>query len=150
MPMPPMPAKNNATPFASMRSDHVAVRVPDFEAGKRWFVEKLDFRLVHEWSSEGLVFAYLAPATDDGFFLELVGDGSPTPKRVYASLTDSWRDAGYHHFCLHVDSIDKAVTELRQRGVRIVQDSFTLEPISRRLAFLKDPWDNLIELSETL
>jgi glyoxylase I family protein len=150
MPMPAMPTKNDATPFASMRSDHVAVRVPDLEAGKRWFVEKLDFRVVHEWSSEGLLFAYLAPATDDGFFLELVGGGSPTPKRACADLHSSWRDVGYHHFCLHVDRIDKAVTELRRRGVRIVQESFPLEPISRRLAFLTDPWDNLIELSETM
>jgi glyoxylase I family protein len=150
MPMPPMPAKNNATPFAFMRSDHVAVRVPDLEAGKRWYVEKLDFRVVHEWPYEGLLFAYLAPATDDGFFLELVGGGSPTPKRAYANLDDSLRDAGYHHLCLHADGIGETVDELRRRGVTIVRECFELDLISRRLAFLADPWGNLIELSETL
>ena len=54
MPMRPMPAKNDATLFASMQGDHVAVRIPDFAAGKRWFVEKLDFRIVHEWRSDEL------------------------------------------------------------------------------------------------
>ena len=150
MPMPPMPAKNHDTPFASMRSDHVAVRVPDFEVGKQWFVEKLDFRIVHEWSSDGLLFAYLAPATDDEFFLELVGGGSPTPKPKYSSVKDSWRDAGYHHLCLHVDNVSETVEQLCQRGVTIVKRPFNLDLISRRLAFLADPWDNLIELSETL
>jgi glyoxylase I family protein len=150
MPMPPMPAKNNATPFASMRSDHVAVRVPDYEAGKRWYMEELDFRLVHEWPSDGVQFAYLAPATDDGFFLELMGGGSPTPKREYADLDDSLCDAGYHHLCLHVSSVDETVAELRRRGVIIVREPFTLESISRRLAFFADQWGNLIELSEAL
>lgn len=32
---------------ALMISDHVAVRVPDFEVGKQWFVEKLDFRIAY-------------------------------------------------------------------------------------------------------
>jgi glyoxylase I family protein len=148
MPMPPMPPKNDASPFASMRSDHVAVRVPDLEAGKRWFVEKLDFRIVHEWPSGDLQLAYLASATDDGFFLELMGGGSPAPKRPYANLPESLRDAGYHHFCLHVDNIEETVAELRQRGVEIVKEPFEEGPISRRLAFLADCWGNLIELSE--
>jgi glyoxylase I family protein len=150
MPMPPMPAKNDATPFASMRSDHVAVRVPDLEAGKRWFVEKLDFRVVHEWPSGDLQLAYLAPAADDGFFLELMGGGSLAPKRPYADFDDSLFGAGYHHFCLHVDNIEETVAELRGRGVTIVKEPFKEGPISRRLAFLADPWGNLIELSEAI
>jgi glyoxylase I family protein len=150
MPMPPMPAENDATPFASMRSDHVAVRIPDVAAGKRWFVEKLDFRVVHEWRYEERQFAYLAPATDDGFLLELMEDGSPMPTREAADLQDSLRDAGYHHFCLHVDSVDEALEELRRRGVSIVRGSFEIHDISRRLALFADPWGNFIELSEVL
>src|SRR5262249_50069952 len=107
-----MPAKNHATPFASMRSDHVAVRVPDYDAGKHWYIQKLDFRVVREWPSGELRLGYLAPATDDGFFLELMGGGPPTPRRDYADLDDSLCDAGYHHLCLHVDSIDETVAEL--------------------------------------
>jgi glyoxylase I family protein len=145
-----MPAKNHATPFASMRGDHVAVRVPDYEAGKHWYMEKLDFRVVREWPSGELRLGYLATATDHGFFLELMGGGSPTPRRDYADLDDSLCDAGYHHLCLHVDSIDETVAELRRRGVTIVHEPFTIEPISRRLAFLADQWGNLIELSETV
>ena len=45
-----IPAKNAASVFANIRGSHVALRVPDFEAIKKWYVEKLDFRVIHEWS----------------------------------------------------------------------------------------------------
>ena len=44
-----LPARNTASAFAAMRGHHVALRVPDFERAKSWYVEKLDFRVVHEW-----------------------------------------------------------------------------------------------------
>ena len=67
-----------------------------------------------------------------------------------AAILDSLCDAGYHHLCLHVSSVDETVAELRRRGVIIVREPFTLESISRRLAFFADQWGNLIELSEAL
>lgn len=65
-----------------MKGHHVAVRVPDFEAAKRWYVEKLDFRVIHEWPYGDLKLAYVGPATDDHFYIELLGDGElkPIPK----------------------------------------------------------------------
>jgi len=147
-----IPAKNTASPFASMKGHHVAVRVPDFEAAKRWYVEKLDFRVIREWPYADQKLAYVAPATDDGFFVELLGDGNPhpVPKPVYTDLGDSLRLAGYHHFCINVDSIDDTVSELRRRGVTIVTEPFELPVINRRLAFLADPWGNLIELAQAI
>jgi lactoylglutathione lyase/glyoxylase I family protein len=131
-----------------MKGHHVALRVPDFEASKRWFVEKLDFRVLHEWSDEDLRLAYLAPANDDSFHIEIVGGGSPTLKRDYTDLKDSLRESGYHHFCMDVASVDDTLAELRQCGVTIVGQPFDLPVISRRLAFFADPWDNLVELAQ--
>lgn len=150
MAMPSLPPINSASPFASMKSNHVAVRVPDFEAAKRWYVEKLDFRVVHNWVFGDLQLAYLAPATDDTFFLELMAGGEPTPKPAYSDLGDSLRVAGYHHFCLMVTSVDETIAELRRRDVPIVTEPFDLEAVSRRLAFIADPWGNLIEFAQVL
>ena len=50
-----------------MKGRHVAVRVPDLAAAKRCYVEKLDFRVVHEWPYADQHLAYLAPATDEAF-----------------------------------------------------------------------------------
>ena len=51
---------------------------------------------------------------------------------------------------MHVASVDTALAELRRRGVNIVGEPFEIEDISRRLAFIRDPWGNMIELAETL
>ena len=38
--------------------------------------------------------------------------------------------------------------QLRRRGVDIVNPPFEIEDISARLAFFRDPWGNMFELSE--
>lgn len=146
------PAANTASPFADMRGHHVAVRTPELEAAKRWYVEKLDFRVVAEWDYADEKLAYLAPATDDHFYLEILGGGDPQPQEVrpYTDLGDSLKYAGYHHFCLNVGSVERTVETLRSRGVTIVTEPFTLPAISRRLAFFADPFGNLIELAEVI
>ena len=147
-----LPATNGSSPFAPMKGHHVAMRVPDFEVAKRWFVEKLDFRVIHEWPYADQHLAYVAPPTDDTFFVEILGDGDPKPipKPVYSDLGDSLRLAGYHHFCLNVDDMDATIANLRRRGVAIVTEPFELPAISRRLAFIADPFGNLIELAQVL
>jgi glyoxylase I family protein len=146
------PALNTASPFADMRGHHVAVRTPNFETAKAWYVEKLDFRVVAEWPYADEQLAYLAPATDDHFYIEILGGGAPAPVEVrpYTDLGDSLKYRGYHHFCLSVTSVERTVETLRSRGVTIVTEPFVLEAISRKLAFFADPFGNLIELAEVL
>jgi len=42
------------------------------------------------------------------------------------------------------------VAELRRRAVHIVAEPFTVPAVSRKLAFIADPFGNLFELSEVL
>jgi catechol 2,3-dioxygenase-like lactoylglutathione lyase family enzyme len=146
------PAHNTASPFADLRGHHVAVRTPDLESVKRWYVEKLDFRVIAEWDYGDEKLAYIAPPADDHFYIEVLGGGEPAPQdvRPYADLGDSLKWAGYHHFCLNVTSVDRTVETLRERGVTIVTEPFELPAISRRLAFFCDPFGNLVELAEVL
>src|SRR5215468_9824566 len=118
------PALNSASPFADMRGHHVAVRTPDLDTAKRWYVEKLDFRVIAEWDYAGEKLAYVAPPTDDHFFVEILGGGEPVPQdvRPYTGLADSLNWAGYHHFCLNVTSVDATLATLRERGVTIIAE----------------------------
>ena len=145
-----LPIKNAASPFAGWRGHHVGVRVKDLNEAKNWYVEKLDFRVVHEWPYADEQLAYIAPPNDDAFMVELLGGGDPLPIDApkYSDLGDSLRHAGYHHFCINVPDIEKAVADLRARGVKIVTEPFKLDAISRKLAFFADPSGNLIELAE--
>src|SRR5262249_39892641 len=154
---PPMadfvpPPKKTSSPFADMRGHHVAVRTPDFASAKAWYVEKLDFRVIAEWPYADEQLAYVAPATDDHFYIEILGGGEPGPAEVrpYTDLADSLKSRAYHHFCLNVRSVEETVAKLRERGVTIVTEPFVLPVISRKLAFFADPFGNLIELAEVL
>lgn len=145
-----IPAKNTNSVFSNVKGAHVALRVPNFEASKNWYVEKLDFRIVHEWPFGDLQLAYLAPANDDDFWIELLAGGNPKPQQDYADLNESLHPAGYHHFCLDVKSVDDTLNELRKRGVSIIGEPFNLPAIGKRLAFFADIDGNLIELAEKL
>jgi glyoxylase I family protein len=107
---------------------------------------------VAEWDYADEKLAYLAPATDDHFYIEILGGGERAPVDVkpYTDLGDSLKYAGYHHFCLNVTSVDETVEKLRARGVTSVTEPFVLEAISRKLAFFCDPFGNLVELAEVL
>ncbi|WP_431282764.1 VOC family protein [Humitalea sp. 24SJ18S-53] len=146
------PARNTGSIFADMRGHHVAIRTPDYATAKDWYVEKLDFRVVAEWPYADEQLAYLAPAADDNFYIEILGGGEPAPveARPYTDLGDSLKYRGLHHFCLNVSNVDATVEKLRGRGVTIVTEPFVLPAISRKLAFFCDPVGNLIELAEVL
>lgn len=145
-----VPSRNTDSKLSSIRGAHVALRVPDFEASKKWYTEKLDFRVVHEWPFGDLQLAYLAPANDDNFWIELLGGANPAPQQKFTDLNESLHPEGYHHFCLNVDSVDETLAELTSRGVSIVGEPFNLPAIGKRLAFFSDLDGNLIELAETL
>ncbi|MFC5263210.1 VOC family protein [Kribbella qitaiheensis] len=150
MPMPVAPPKNPDSPLASLVGHHVGIRVPDYAAAVAWYTEKLDFRILHEWPYGELKLAYLMPANDDDFHIEILAGPVPFPKEVLDDLGVSLRYGGYQHICVHVDNVDDVRAELSRRGVDLLGEPFLVEDISRKLAFLRDPWGNMIELSETL
>ena len=93
------PPAKTATLFASMKGDHVAVRVPDFDAAMSWYTEKLDFRLVTTWTYGPLRFAYLAPPVDNTFQLEIIAGPGAEERKPYKDLGESLGLAGWHHLC---------------------------------------------------
>ena len=146
------PPKNSASPFADMRGHHVAVRTSSLAEAKDFYVKTLDFRVISEWEYADEKLAYLALPADDRFYIEVLGGGNtlPTEARPYTDLGDSLKYRGYHHFCLNVTSVNETVAKLRSRGVKIVAEPFDMPAISRRLAFFRDPFGNLIELAEVV
>ena len=145
-----MPALRPQSPLAGLVGNHVGIRVPDYKAAIKWYSEKLDFRIIHEWSYADEKLAYLAPANTNDFWIEILAEGRLKAKVKYDDLGKSLEESGYHHFCLHVADLDKTLAELKKRGVTIVGETFYLEEITRKLAFFQDPWGNMIELAEVV
>jgi glyoxylase I family protein len=129
-----------------MRGDHAGLRVPDFDAAVAWYQEKLDFRLTATTEAVGLKWAFLAPAADDSFQIELAGGPGAEEHPGSGNLIKALGWRGWHHVCLRVDDMEGTLAELARRGVEIVSGRLEYEPIARRGAFFSDPWGNLFEL----
>src|SRR5215471_19051868 len=129
MPLPPPPATVTTSPFSSMRGHHAAIRYPDFEAARSFWVDTMDWRVLQTWPYGDLTLAYVMPPCQDDFHLEILA--AP----------------GLNHVCLSVDSVDDTLAALRERAVEVVNPPFEIDDISARLAFFRDPWGNMFELS---
>ena len=145
-----MPKLNPSSQFSDVWGNHVGIRVPDYEEAKKWWIEKFDFRVIHEWPWGDENLAYLAPANDNGFWVEILAGGKLKPQPSYKDLAEGLEEPGLHHICLQVKNIEKTLAELKKRGVTMVGDIFFLKDINRKLAIIADPWGNLIELSEVI
>lgn len=81
----------------------MALYATDFERLRHGGSRSVIFRVVHEWRYADEQLAYLAPANDDRFMIELLGGGAFPP--AYKDLGDSLRYAGRHHFDISVADI---------------------------------------------
>lgn len=150
MPLPENPPRNPASPFASMRAHHTGIRYPDYEDARSFWVDKLDWRVVQTWPFGGLTLAYVSPPDRDDFHLEILAGPGAAERPTHTDLNESLNVSGFNHVCIAVDSVDKTLTDLRERGVDIVGEPFEVDDISARLAFFRDPWGNMFELSQHL
>jgi catechol 2,3-dioxygenase-like lactoylglutathione lyase family enzyme len=139
-----------ASPIATLKGHHIAIRVLDYEAAKSWYVEKLGFRVIQEWPFGELNLAYVAPPHDDSFYFEIIGDGEVKEAPIYHDINSSMYKAGYHHLCMTVNNVDEAIAYLDSQGVTLLGEPFDLHAIHRRLAFFTDPWGNMFELAQVI
>lgn len=144
------PPENTTSPFASWKGDHAGLRVPDFDAAASWYREILDFRVMKTMPLGEKTLAFLCPAKDDSFCIEFIAGPGCQPRPAYEQLIDTHDVAGWHHLCFSVDSVDRSIAALKDRGVRIVSEPRDAQALGLRFAFFSDPWGNLFELSEAL
>jgi glyoxylase I family protein len=150
MPLPPNPPTAPSSPFASMRGHHTGIRYPDFEDARSFWVDKLDWRVLQTWPYGDLTLAYVSPPAQDDFHLEILAGPGATAQTVFEDVDASLAEDGFNHVCLSVDSVEDTLAELRRRGVDVVNPPFEIDDISARLAFFRDPWGNMFELSERI
>jgi lactoylglutathione lyase len=141
-----LPERNNKSIFSSMRAAHVGLRTTDYEGIIEWYTQKLDFRLITKFSNGDLKMAFLAPANDDYFWIEILSGGiAGTHQDLTLPII-----SGFQHFCLDVDNVDATLAELRTREVKVVREPFDVPVIGKRCGFISDPYGNIIELAQNI
>jgi len=135
-----------SSPLASLKINHAAIRVPDFDMAVAWYADKLDFRLKQTVSVAGLSFGFLYPAGDDSFHFELMAGPGAAERPTYENLHDSYNMSGWHHPGFSVDSVDAVIDELKRRDVTIASEPHDVLVMGLRVAFFADRWGNLFEV----
>jgi len=125
--------------------NHVAILVKDIEAALKFWRDDLGLPLDHveDVPSQASKVAFMPVGEGE---VELV---EPTdPDSGLAKLLEK-RGEGMHHLCMEVDDIEMMLSDLKQKGVRLINE----EPIAlagRKMAFIhpKSASGVLVELYE--
>ena len=131
----------------SDRMHHVGVAVTDLEGSRRWYEEKLDFRLEKQFVLEDAQVSIVKLISPGGVRVELLKSLRPDAAARPAAEVVS---PGEKHLCFDVDDVERTAEELRHRGVRIVQEPKVIPESGEKNCWIVDLEGNMIEYIEEL
>lgn len=112
--------------------NHVAIVVPDLEEGQRFWVEALGLSLGHvaHVPDEGVDVAFLPVGDTEIELLQPLDENNAVGKFLQK------RGPGIHHICLEVTDIEEMMSSLREKGIRLLNESPRTNPDGRLYAFV--------------
>jgi methylmalonyl-CoA/ethylmalonyl-CoA epimerase len=114
------------------RIDHIAIVVEDLSTALSFWQESLGLNLEHiEEVQEQLSEIAFLPA--GGSQVELV---RPTTTDSGIARYLQKRGPGIHHICFEVEDLDSALMELKNKGVRLINETAQEGRDGKRLAFI--------------
>lgn len=126
--------------------DHIGIAVGDLAKALAFFREALglDVRAPEDVPSQKVRVHFIPVGGSALELLEATAPDSPIARFVEE------RGPGIHHVTLRVDDIARALAELRQRGVRLIDDTPRLGAEGARIAFVHPSSTGgvLVELKE--
>ena len=126
---------------------HIAVAVEDIDKAAEFWQEVLGLELEHveEVESQHARIAFFPCGESE---IELV---QPTDAESGTARFIQNRGAGIHHLCVEVADIDAALQELKEKGVRLINETALVEE-GRKMAFIhpKSSGGVLLELYQIL
>jgi len=126
--------------------DHIGIAVKSIEEGKRFFADILGLKFEKtEVIEEQKVKTGFFPITDSE--LELLE--STEPDGPVAEFIES-RGQGVQHIAFRVENLDEALAELKEKGVRLIDQEPRKGAGGARIAFIhpKETSGVLVELCE--
>ena len=126
-----------------LATHHLALTTGRFELLRRFYVETLGLPVLGGFPEQDIVFVAAGSTA-----IEIIGeDGAPV-----VDPDDRAARHGWHHLAWEVEDVDVAFAELTARGAptHSPPESFPASAPSMRIAFLRDPDGNLLELVQPL
>jgi len=98
--------------------DHIGIAVRSLDEALPFYTETLQLPLlgIEEVASEMVKIAFLQAGETKLELLEPINADSPIAKHIEK------RGEGIHHIALGVDSIQERINEIKEKGIRMIQD----------------------------
>ncbi len=128
------------------RIDHISIVIEDIEEALITYQRALGLSLaeIQERPDLAARIAFLPTGDSEIELVQPVTSDSDVAKFLQK------RGEGIHHSCLEVDDIEEALADLREKGLRLIDDVPRIGPKGERFAFIhpKGTHGALIELYE--
>jgi len=130
-----------------LRVNHIAIVVPEIDSALNFWQEALGLQLEHveEISEQETVVAMLPVGESE---VELV---QPTSETSGMAKYMAKRGPGLHHICFEVDDIEATQSELKAKGLRLINEEPIIGASGKKVAFIhpKSASGVLVELSQS-
>ena len=128
------------------RIDHIAIVVEDIDAALGFWRDTLglDLRYVEDVQDQQSIVAFLPIGNAEVELVKPTSDDSGVARYLKK------RGPGVHHICFEVDDIEKALDELKNKGIRLINESPMIGTGGKKIAFIHPESTHgvLIELYE--
>lgn len=128
---------------------HIAIAVNDISASEKLYENILDLEVKHRETvqEQGVNTVMLQPRSGEGAAIELLEplqEDSPVGKFLEK------RGEGIHHICFFVEDIESKLSELKGKGIKLIDEKPRAGAYNAKVAFIHPKALNgvLIELAE--
>ncbi len=114
------------------RIDHIAIVVEDIEAALGFWRDNLGLELAHieDVAEQKSIVAFLPTG---GSEVELV---KPTTDDSGVARYLQKRGPGMHHICFEVEDIEAALAQMKEKGVRLINETPLIGSGGKKIAFV--------------
>lgn len=130
----------------AFRFDHCGLNVRDLDKATAWYCDALDLRVVERGGVEAAGFRFAMLLAPDGFRLELLSRTGSARGLTAADPLEAALTEGYGHVALEAEDLDALFEHLRGKGATPIWEPRPAPVPGARMAWLRDPEGNLIEL----
>ncbi len=128
------------------RIDHIAIVVEDIDAALGFWHDALGLELhgQEDVAEQKSIVAFLPVAGSEIELVKPTTDDSGVARYLHK------RGPGMHHICFEVDDLDATLERMKEKGVRLINETPTIGAGGKRIAFIHPESTNgvLVELYE--
>lgn len=115
--------------------DHIGVAVRDIEESMHFYKNVLGGKLIDRYRSEAKgVESEIAIIEVSGNRTELLAPTNKTTSPIARFIKQKGK--GVHHIAYHVGDLDEALEDLKNRGIRTLEETLRINKHGRRLIYL--------------